>query len=124
MLRFKLASLLLMIFATHGSALAASLICSGKVLQVAYHSPDRFMLQLDSMNNAVFFCSTNTTWTVTGTTYTTGAETCRSMAGAFLAGKLADRTLTVVYDGDAVPGSCVSWGAWQPANIRYFAWID
>ena len=64
-------------------------------------------------------------YVVPGTTYTTSAETCRMMVGLFMAGKLADRSIAVMYfDGDAMPASCNTWSAWQSANIRYFTWAD
>lgn len=104
---------------------AGTVTCTGKITQVNYHSPDGFMIQLDSMNAPVFFCHPNSTFTVPGTTYSTSAETCRVMVGIFMAAKLADRTLSVMYfDGDATPTSCNSWSTWQSANIRYFNWAD
>jgi hypothetical protein len=104
---------------------AATLTCSGRISQLNYHSPDRFMLQLDSMNAPVFFCNPSTVWSVAGTGYTTSPESCRTMVGLFQSGKLSDRTLAVVYfDGDEVPASCNGWSSWQNANIRYFAWAD
>ena len=36
---------------------AGSLYCEGEVKHVAYHGNGKFMLQLSSMNNPVFFCS-------------------------------------------------------------------
>lgn len=104
---------------------AATLTCAGKIKQVNYHSPDSFMLQLDSMDAPVFFCKPNATWTVTGTTYSTTAESCRTLIGIFLTAKAQDKALAVIYfDGDEVPTSCSAWGSWKSANVRYFAWAD
>lgn len=106
-------------------AQAATLTCPGKVRQVILHANDKFMLQLDTMNEPVFFCQPNATWTVPGTPYTTSAETCRALVAVFLAAKAQDKTFAVVYfDGDEVPASCNSWGGWKSANIRYFLWAD
>jgi hypothetical protein len=106
-------------------ASAGELTCAGKITQVIYHAPDAFMIQLDSMNNPVFFCKPNSTSAVPGTTYTTSAETCRALIALFTAGKLAERRLTVMYfDGDDVPASCNGWAQWKWANVRYFHWND
>ena len=45
------------------------------------------------------------------------------MVGLFMAAKLTDRTLAVMYfDGDGMPASCNAWTSWQSANVRYFNW--
>lgn len=104
---------------------AAELQCSGKVLQVNMHAPDRLMLQLDSMNAPVFICTPNANWIVPGTTYTTSGEMCRTLAAIFLAAKLQDRAFGVVYfDGADVPATCNGWTWWKNANVRYFSWAD
>jgi hypothetical protein len=106
-------------------AVAAQLVCSGQIAQLTYHSPDRFMIRLSSMNNEVFFCNTSSTWTVSGTTYTTSAETCRAMVALFMAAKLTGQAVTSMYfDGDQVPSTCSSWAAWSYANVRYFQWQE
>lgn len=104
---------------------AGTVVCAGRVVQISYHASDRFMLQLDSMNKPVFFCSSSSTWSVAGTSHTTSPETCKALVAMFLAAKLADRTLEKVYfDGDAVPVSCDAWESFTSANLRYFAWAD
>lgn len=120
--KFAITSLALMTAYTAG---AAELTCSGKILQINLHAPDTYMLQLDSMNTPVFFCKPNATWTVPGTSYSTSAETCRTLIGVFLAAKVSEKSLAVIYfDGSDVPASCNAWGAWTSANIRFFTWAD
>lgn len=107
------------------SASAAELICSGTIEQVHLHAPDRMMIKLSGMNTPVFFCNPSSLWSISGTSYTTSAETCRMLVGLFMAGKLAGRSISAMYfDGDDVPASCTSWAGWKYANIRYFAWAD
>jgi hypothetical protein len=104
---------------------AGTITCSGRILQVSYHSPDAFMIQLESMNLPVIFCRSNASYSVSGTTYTTSPESCRTLVGMFTAGKIAERSIGVMYfDGDAVPSACNAWPAWQSVNIRHFAWAD
>ena len=104
---------------------AATVVCSGQVTQITWHANSGVLLQLDSMNTAVFICDPSATWTVTGTTYTTTADQCKSLLSLFLAAKLAGRALLNVYfDGDSVPTSCTTWTAWSRANLRNFLWAD
>lgn len=125
MLKRSIPVFLMTILAGTTAAHAGTVTCAGKITQVSYHAPDGFMIQLDSMNAPVFFCKPNATWTVPGTSYTTSAESCRMLVGLFTAGKLADRTLSVIYfDGDSMPASCGAWTSWQSANVRYFNWAD
>ncbi len=100
---------------------AETISCGGKITVLAYHSPDKFMLQLSSMNAPVFFCSPQNNWSVPGTQYTTGPETCKALYSTFLAAKVSGQTIESMYfDGDDVPKSCNSWVQWSNANIRYF----
>ena len=72
------------------SASAGTLVCSNsKVKTVAYHGNNRLMVQLENMNVPVFFCNPDAEWSVSGTTYVMGPETC---------------------DG---------WESWKSASIRY-----
>lgn len=104
---------------------AAELTCSGQIVQLNYHAPDGFMIRLSSMNGEVFFCHPNATFSVSGTGYTTSAETCRALVALFMAGKLAEKSIGVMYfDGDQVPAACSSWSPWSSANIRFFRWAD
>ncbi len=104
-----------------GGAFAGSVTCSGTVTSVNYHASNSFMIQLSSMNTPVFFCNTESTFSVPGTTYTTGAQTCKAFIAMFIAARESGRTITAMYfDGDAVPATCDGWGAWSSANIRYF----
>jgi hypothetical protein len=73
------------------------------------------------MNTPVFFCNPETTFSVSGTSYTTGPNTCKQLYATFLAAKLSGATISGMYfDGDAVPATCSSWGAWQSAVIRHY----
>jgi hypothetical protein len=104
------------------SVTAATLVCSGKIDRLSYHSPNKFMLKLSSMNTPVFFCSPDMEWKVGGTSYVTGAETCKTMYSTFLAIKMTDKSITSMYfDGDQVPSSCNSWESWRQANIRHYS---
>jgi hypothetical protein len=79
------------------------------------------MLQLSSMNAPVFFCTPEAEFTVTGTGYKTGPQTCKALLAIFLSAKATGATINNVYfDGDAVPATCDGWSNWQSANIRYF----
>jgi hypothetical protein len=72
-----------------GSAVAGEIVCSGKIEVLSYHAPDQMMLKLSGMNASVFFCSPDNRWTVPGTPYTTGPETCKTLYSTFLAAQLA-----------------------------------
>lgn len=100
---------------------AGSLYCEGTVEKLSYHSPNKFMIKLSSMNSTVFFCNPSENWTVTGSGYSTSQESCTAMYSTFLAAKMANKTITrMLFDGDDVPESCNSWGNWPSANIRYY----
>ncbi len=111
----------LLLLVTPMYSYSAQLVCSGKVENLSYHSPNILMLQLSGMNKTIYFCNPEANWTVSGTTYTTGPETCKTMYSTFLAVMLSGKTLHNVYfDGDEVPQSCNQWGSWKRANIRHF----
>jgi hypothetical protein len=100
---------------------AAELVCSGKVAVLSYHSNNQFMVQLESMNAPVFFCNPDAQWSVSGTTYITGPETCKAIYSTFLAAQMSGKIIHSLYfDGAQVPASCNSWGAWSNANIRHY----
>lgn len=100
---------------------AGELRCGGSVVRLGLHAPDQFMLQLSSMNTAVFVCNPNATWQVSGTSYTTSAESCKMMISMLMHAKASNLQLNGVwFDGSAVPTSCTSWGPWQSANVRHF----
>ena len=100
---------------------AGQVVCSGKVEILSYHSPDSMMVKLSSMNTAVFFCSPDKTWTVAGTNYTTGPETCKVLYSTFMSAQLAGKTVESVYfDGDNTPASCNQFQDWSRFNIRHF----
>jgi hypothetical protein len=81
------------------------------------------MLRLSSMNTPVFFCHPNATFVVTGTTYTTSAETCRAMVAMLITARETGRTIESMYfDGDDVPATCDAWGGWKSANVRFFSY--
>lgn len=111
----------LAVLISSATSYANTVVCEGEIDELAYHGTDRFMLKLSSMNRAVFFCSPDSTWVVSGSGYRTGPNSCQTMYSTFLAAKLAGKRLESVYfDGDQVPSSCNSWGEWSMANIRYF----
>ena len=100
---------------------AASLTCKGTVDQLAYHGNGRFMVKLDSMNLPVFFCSSDSEWTVNGTGYKTSVSTCKMMYSTFLAAKSTKDPIDYLhFDGDDVPGACNSFKPWASVSIRYF----
>ena len=105
------------------SAWAGTVVCSGTVDAISFHSNNTFMIKLSSMNTAVFFCNPESTFSVPGTTYTTGPQTCKALLGMFLAARESGRTVNSIYfDGDDVPTTCDAWGNWKSAHIRYFSY--
>ena len=101
-------------------AFAGTVVCTGTVDYLQYDSNDKFAIKLSTMNQAVYFCTPQGTWTVTAG-YSTGSETCKMMYASFLAAKLAGIPVGAVYfDGDGVPATCDAWAAWQSASIRHF----
>ena len=103
------------------SVQGGTVVCSGTITQLAYHSPNGFMLQLSSMDAPVFFCNSETTFSVPGTTYTTGPNACKALYASFLAVKTTGGTINGLYfDGAETPATCNAWGNWKSANIRYF----
>ncbi|CCO48540.1 conserved exported hypothetical protein [Vibrio nigripulchritudo SOn1] len=102
------------------NAYAGTLSCKGTVDQIAYHANNKFMVKLSSMNRPVFFCNPETTWTVPGTAYKTGPETCKMLYSTLLAAKATKSQVDYIhFDGDDVPANCMNWPAWPSANIRY-----
>ncbi len=102
-------------------SLAATLQCTGVVEKIGLHASDKIMLKLSSMNKAVFICSPNSEWVVSGTGYKTSAETCKSMLSMLMHAKSTNAAMgNVWFDGDHVPASCSSWESWKTANVRYF----
>lgn len=80
------------------------------------------MLKLSSMDNPVFVCNADAEWSVTGTPYTTGPNSCKAMYSTFLTAKATGQAISGMYfDGDDVPTACNSWGTWKSANIRYYS---
>lgn len=103
------------------SAWAGSLTCGGEVETLGYHADNKLMLKLSSMNRPVMFCSPDSVWSVSGTPYKTGPQTCQTLYSTFLALKLSGKPIATMYfDGDDVPGSCTSWSEWSTANIRHY----
>lgn len=104
---------------------AGTVVCSGTVKSISYHSPDRVYVRLSSMNTIVNICRTNSTHSVSGTSYTTAPETCQYFVSVLLAAKLSGKQITNMYfDGDQVPSSCNSWESWRQANVRHFQFRD
>jgi hypothetical protein len=100
---------------------AGSLACENATVErIAYHANNRLMVKLSNMNTAVFFCSPERDWSVAGTSYTMGPETCKAVFSMFLSAKATGETIRRVhFDGDDVPGACDQWGNWKSAVIRY-----
>ncbi len=102
-------------------AVAGAVVCAGKVQTLGYHAQNKLMIKLDSMNVPVFFCSPDSEWSVPGTTYITGPNTCKTMYSTFLAAKMSGKTINALYfDGDQVPSECNGWNSWDTANIRHY----
>ena len=102
---------------------AGTIQCTGTVEKVGLHAPDKLMLKVSSMNQGVFICSPEYKWTVAGTSYTTGAETCKAMLSMFMHAKSTQADMgRIWFDGDDVPTDCSSWGSWKRANVRYFTY--
>lgn len=111
---------LLLLFSS-AQSFAGTIVCAGTVEEVSYHANDKLMLRLSSMNTVVFFCSPSSEWTVSGTTYKTQPETCKTLFSLFLAARISGEEVSNVYfDGDDVPATCDGWENWKNANIRHF----
>jgi hypothetical protein len=105
------------------ASFAGSVTCSGTVEAISFHASNTFMVRLSSMNTTVFFCSPDSTFSVVGTTYTTGPETCKALVALFIAARESGRTIQALYfDGDSVPATCDGWSNWSSANIRHFSY--
>jgi hypothetical protein len=105
------------------SAWAGTVVCSGTVDAISFHASNTFMIKLSSMNVPVFFCNPDSTFSVPGTSYTTGPQTCKALIGMFLAARETGRVINNIYfDGDDTPAACNAWGNWQSANIRHFSY--
>jgi len=103
------------------AANSGTLMCSGTVAEVAYHSPGKLMVRLNSMNTGVIFCSTDSDWSVTGTEYgSTSPSACKALYSTFLTAKaLGTTTVQIRFDGDSVPATCTSFAPWASVSIRY-----
>lgn len=112
--------LFLIAFTTFNSA-AGSLVCEGTVESVAYHSNNRLMVRLSSMNTPVFFCSTNTDWVAPGAEgKIMSPESCQVIFSVFLTAKTTREPISRVhFDGDDVPDTCDSFESWKHVFIRY-----
>ena len=123
---YKLIVALIVTVFLSSQARAGTIVCSGKISVLAFHTPNGMMIQLDSMNVPVYFCKTDEVHTVAGTPYSTSPETCKTLYSTFLAVKAAGKTVSGMYfDGDSAPTTCNGWsGAWLSANIRYFSLND
>jgi hypothetical protein len=115
----KIFIILLALFSSVASG--GTLVCGGKVDKLGLHATDKLMLKLTSMNTAVFICSPNKLWEVSGATYKTSPETCRTIISFLMHAKTTGLDMGSVYfDGDDVPANCNSWESWKNANIRHF----
>jgi hypothetical protein len=112
-------SVLFLLLSTYSNA--ETLTCTGTVEELAYHGNGRFMVKLSTMNTPVFFCNVETVWTVSGTNYQTGQETCKMMYSTFLAAKSTRAIFDYIhFDGDDVPANCNDFPRWANVSIRYF----
>jgi len=111
----------LMAMLTTTNLTAATLTCDNtKVKHVAYHANNRLMVQLENMNQPVFFCNTEANWTVSGSPNVVGPETCKALFSMFLSAKASGQLIERVhFDGDDIPETCDTWGPWKSAHIRY-----
>jgi hypothetical protein len=103
------------------NANAASLICSGTVAELAYHSPGKLMVRLSSMNVGVIFCSTDTEWAIAGTEYgNTSPASCKALYNSFIVAKALGTNISRVhFDGPELPGSCDGFSPWATVSLRY-----
>jgi hypothetical protein len=102
-------------------AFSGTVVCSGTVVRLAQHANNNLMVQLSSMNAPVFICNMEVTWTITGTSLTTGPNQCKALLAMFLEARATDTPINNVYfDGDAVPATCTGWANWTSALVRYF----
>tara|TARA_R110001599_G_scaffold249359_1_gene449223 strand:- start:11562 stop:11957 length:396 start_codon:yes stop_codon:yes gene_type:complete len=125
--RIKFVKIIVLVFLSICSVYSngGTVVCSGKVDSLSYHSPNKFMVKLESMNRAVFFCDADTNWNVSGTGYVTGPESCKTMYSTFLAAKMAGKQIKSMYfDGADVPVNCSSWESWKSASIRHYVLED
>jgi len=100
---------------------ANTLQCTGTVDKIGMHASNKIMLKLSSMNTAVYICSPEANWVVSGTTYSTSAEMCDSLLSMLMHAKSTQSNVgDVWFDGDDVPANCNSWESWKKANIRFF----
>jgi hypothetical protein len=107
------------------AAITGTITCEGKVKTLAYHANNQLMIQLESMNAPVFFCSPDSEWSVSGTVYVTGPDSCKTMYSTFLAAQMSGKVIKSMYfDGDQTPASCSGWGNWSRANIRFYRLDD
>lgn len=112
------------LLAVSSAAQAGTIVCSGKVAALSYHSPDKMMVRLEGMNTAVFFCSPDKLWSVPGTPYTTGPETCKTMYSTFLSAQMAGKRIESLYlDGDGTPATCDSFPNWASYNVRHYSLV-
>ena len=100
---------------------SGTLVCdNSKVKKIAYHANNKLMVQLENMNTPVFFCNPETEWSVSGTGYKMGSETCKAVFSMFLSAKATGATISRVhFDGEQVPATCDGWASWSSAVIRY-----
>lgn len=100
---------------------AGTLACDGTVETVAYHSNDKLMVKLSSMNTPVFFCNPSAQWTAPGAAgRVMSAETCKTVFSMFLTAKASNQHITKVhFDGDNVPSSCSMFVSYSEVFVRY-----
>ena len=112
--------LLASLFLLSSNVSAGSLICSGTVDSVAYHGNDKLMVKLSSMNQPVFICNPNTTWTVSGAEgRIMSSETCKAIFSMFLSARATKENISRVhFDGDDVPSSCSAFASWKSVFVR------
>ena len=103
------------------SVLAGSLVCSGTVEDIAYHSNNKLMVRLSSMNYGVFICDLSTDWVITGAEgRITAPETCQSILSMLLTARSTNQQINRLHlDGDTVPETCGEFTPWSSVFLRY-----
>lgn len=105
-------------------AQCASLYCNGAtVATLGFHQPGVLYVRLSTMNTPVGICSMAGDWNAPGSLVgATSASQCKSIYAALLVAKQTGQIVPeMLFDGDAVPASCTSFGPWTYANLRWIS---
>lgn len=94
-------------------AFSATAICSGKVTQIANHSPGGFYVRVGS-SNLIRACSFDEQ------SYRVTPESCKSMMAMAMMARATDKNVTFYID-NAPTTDCASAPNWFGADTRYFS---